>query len=85
MEKEKPRYPTAMITNAAASLLSAVIFLYVRWRAVRENRRRRQMREGGQVPPSRHNRQELVLTDKEDLNFMYRTWTFSDHQEKVLI
>lgn len=69
MEKEKPRYPTAMITNAAASLLSAVIFLYVCWRAVRENRRRRQMREGGQVPPSRHNRQELVLTDKEDLNF----------------
>lgn len=71
LDRERPRYPSAMVTYATATLLTSILFLYIRWDIVRRNQRREELRRtsGLTLPPE--NREELDLTDKEDLYFVY--------------
>lgn len=73
LQQERPRYLSAMVTYAAAALLCSISFLCIRWDIVRRNQYREELRRTGELPPTPENRQELDLTDKEDLNFVYRT------------
>lgn len=73
VEREAPRYIGGLCGYMASDLLAAVLFLYVRWLLSRENRRRAILRDQGKLlPPPPAHREELDLTDVEDLHFVYR-------------
>ncbi|KAI8149502.1 major facilitator superfamily domain-containing protein [Fennellomyces sp. T-0311] len=72
VEHQAPRYIGAMIGFAVADFLCALMFFYVRWSQSKENKRRLKLKEEGLLPPEPENRQEIDLTDKEDLHFVYR-------------
>ncbi|KAI7859821.1 major facilitator superfamily domain-containing protein [Circinella umbellata] len=72
VESTAPRYIGPMIGYMVADILAVVLFLYVRWSLKRENERREKLREEGKIPPSDAARQDIDLTDKEDLNFVYK-------------
>lgn len=72
VEDQAPRYVGGMIGYMVADMLAAILFLYVRWSLKRENTRRQKLKDDGQVPPPAANREEIDLTDVEDLNFVYR-------------
>ena len=56
----------------AADFLAALLFLYLRWSYKRENERRQKLIKEGNAPPPAKNREDLDLTDKEDIYFQYR-------------
>lgn len=72
VEKYAPRYVPSMIVYAIADLLVALLFVYLRISFARENKRRQALKDEGKIPAPPPNREELDLTDKEDLNFVYR-------------
>ncbi|KAI8149503.1 major facilitator superfamily domain-containing protein [Fennellomyces sp. T-0311] len=72
VEHTAPRYIGGMSGYIVADFLAALLFVYLRWSYNRENKRRAQLIKEGQVPPPAENREELDLTDQEDLNFVYR-------------
>lgn len=72
VEKYAPRYVPSMIVYAISDLLVALLFVYLRISFARENKRRQALKDEGKIPPPPPNREELDLTDKEDLNFVYR-------------
>ena len=61
-----------MAAYVVADFLAALLFIYLRWSYKRENVRRQTLIEEGNVPPPAKNREELDLTDKEDIYFQYR-------------
>ncbi|KAI7859822.1 major facilitator superfamily domain-containing protein [Circinella umbellata] len=67
-----PRYIPGMAAYVVADFLAALLFIYLRWSYKRENVRRQTLIEEGNVPPPAKNREELDLTDKEDIYFQYR-------------
>lgn len=71
LERERPRYPSAMVAYAVATLLTSILFLYIRWDITRQNRHREELHRTGDIPPPPKNREGLDLTDQEDLNFVY--------------
>ncbi|KAJ8664151.1 hypothetical protein O0I10_000430 [Lichtheimia ornata] len=70
--KDAPRYVTATITYAMADVAVVLLFVYLRITSSREKKRRQDLKDKGLIPPPPPNRDELDLTDKEDLNFVYR-------------
>ena len=72
LEKEAPRYVGAMVTYAIADVVAGLSFVFIRVTLSRENKRRQELKIKGMIPPPPSNRNELDLTDKEDLNFIYR-------------
>ncbi|KAI8149504.1 major facilitator superfamily domain-containing protein [Fennellomyces sp. T-0311] len=72
VEHEKPRYIGGLSGYIVADLLSSLLFLIVRWLHFRKNTEREQLLKDGRMPPIPKNREELDLTDVEDLNFTYR-------------
>lgn len=70
--QEAPRYIGGLTGYMVADLMAGFLFLYVRWTYVKENKRREVLRTEGKLPPPPANREELDLTDKEDLHFVYR-------------
>ncbi|KAI9497524.1 major facilitator superfamily domain-containing protein [Zychaea mexicana] len=72
VEHTAPRYIGGLSGYMAADILAIILFLYVRWSLNRENKRREKLRKEGQIPPPAANREELDLTDKQDMNFVYR-------------
>lgn len=72
VQKQAPRYTGGLVGYIVADFLVIILFLFVRFTYARENRRRLSLKEQGMVPPRPENREELDLTDKEDLNFLYR-------------
>ncbi|KAI9321705.1 major facilitator superfamily domain-containing protein [Dichotomocladium elegans] len=74
VEEDGPRYVRALATYALAELASGLLFLYIRWIYVQENKRRQKAREQHcQVYPAFDiDRQKQDLTDKQDLYFVYR-------------
>ncbi|KAG2226514.1 hypothetical protein INT45_014258 [Circinella minor] len=70
---EAPRYLTGMSTYMASMLISAILFLYARWSCVRDNRYRQQLKNENALPSfTIDGNQPIDLTDKEDLQFIYR-------------
>ncbi|KAI8149505.1 major facilitator superfamily domain-containing protein [Fennellomyces sp. T-0311] len=72
VEQEKPRYIGGLSGYMGADVIAIFLFLYVRWSLNRENKRRQELKAEGKIPPPAANREELDLTDIEDLNFVYR-------------
>lgn len=72
VQKQAPRYTGGLVRYIVADFLVIILFLFVRFTYARENRRRLYLKEQGMVPPRPENREELDLTNKEDLNFLYR-------------
>ncbi|CDH51828.1 mfs allantoate transporter [Lichtheimia corymbifera JMRC:FSU:9682] len=72
VEKEAPRYIGGLTGYAVADLICILLFAYLRWSMGRENKRREKLKEEGKIPPPPENRIDYDLTDKEDLNFVYR-------------
>jgi len=72
VEKDGPKYIGAMSGYASANFVVVILYLLVRWTLTNDNRRRRKMKDEGKIGPVPENREELDLTDKEDLNFVYR-------------
>ena len=72
VEQDAPRYIGGLSGYMVADVIAVVLFLYVRLRVVRENRRRQKLKDEGKIDPPPANREDLDLTDKEDLNFVYR-------------
>ncbi|KAI7853649.1 major facilitator superfamily domain-containing protein [Circinella umbellata] len=70
---EAPRYLTGMSIYMASMLISAILFLYARWTCVRDNRYRQQLKnENASSTFTTDGNQPIDLTDKEDLQFIYR-------------
>ncbi|KAI7885994.1 MFS general substrate transporter [Lichtheimia hyalospora FSU 10163] len=72
LEREAPRYVGAMVTYAIADVVVGLLFVFIRVTLSRENKRRQELKTKGMIPPPPSNRHELDLTDKKDLNFIYR-------------
>lgn len=72
VDSQAPRYWGAMLGYIIADLLAVILFLYVRYTLARDNKRRQELHTAGHVPPAPPNREQLDLTDGEDLHFMYR-------------
>lgn len=72
VENEAPRYIGGMSGYVVADFLTILLFIYIRFSLVRDNRRRELLRKEQNTPPPPENRDELDLTDKEDLWFTYR-------------
>ncbi|KAI8138305.1 major facilitator superfamily domain-containing protein [Fennellomyces sp. T-0311] len=72
LEKEAPRYYSGLIVFIVANTLCCCCFLAIRWSYKRENTRRKKLEQEGTSTPPPDNRQELDLTDGEDLHFYYR-------------
>ncbi|KAI9255745.1 major facilitator superfamily domain-containing protein [Phascolomyces articulosus] len=70
--KTSPRYIPGLIGYMVADILAVLLFLYVRWTLNRENKRREALREAGKIPLPDPSRLDQDLTDKEDLNFVYK-------------
>ncbi|KAI9497507.1 major facilitator superfamily domain-containing protein [Zychaea mexicana] len=71
-ESTGPRYIPGNAGYAVADFLCILLFGYIRWAYIRENKRRAQLLQEGSIPPPPKNREELDLTDKEDLYFVYK-------------
>lgn len=72
LQKDAPRYVGAMVTCIIADIVVVLLFVYIRVTLSRENKRRQELKDKGLIPLPPPNRDELDLTDKEDLNFVYR-------------
>ncbi|KAI9320453.1 major facilitator superfamily domain-containing protein [Dichotomocladium elegans] len=72
VEREAPRYTGAMVTFVIVGVITSCLFLFARWTFARENRRRQKLIDNNLMPPVPPDREELDLTDKEDLHIMYR-------------
>ncbi|KAI9497527.1 major facilitator superfamily domain-containing protein [Zychaea mexicana] len=71
-ENEAPFYTSGMVGYMIADAIAITLFIYVYWWHKRENQRRQQLKSGGRIPLAPPNdRDELDLTDKEDLAFVY--------------
>lgn len=70
--QQAPRYIGGLTGYVVVCFVAGLLFLYLRWTYIRENKRRAQLKLEGKIPPPPKNRDELDLTDKEDLNFVYR-------------
>ncbi|KAG2226219.1 hypothetical protein INT45_003364 [Circinella minor] len=70
-EEEAPRYISAMIGFMIADLIAVATFFYIYWWYKRENKRRYQLRSEGKIPDMALERDQMDLTDKEDLTFIY--------------
>lgn len=72
LQKDAPRYVGAMVTYVIADVIAVLLYVYIRVTLSRENKRRQELKDKGLIPLPPPNRDELDLTDKEDLNFVYR-------------
>ena len=70
-EEEAPRYISGMIGFMIADIIAVIIFFYIYWWHKRENKRRHQLRSEGKTPDVMLERDQMDLTDKEDLTFIY--------------
>ncbi|KAI9272729.1 major facilitator superfamily domain-containing protein [Phascolomyces articulosus] len=68
-----PRYMPAMVVLIVVVAITALLFLYLRWSYIRENRRRQQLKADGKLPPQSQHVEEDDLTDKTNLYFVYHT------------
>ncbi|KAI8149497.1 major facilitator superfamily domain-containing protein [Fennellomyces sp. T-0311] len=71
VEHQAPRYMGALIGYMVADIIAALLFIYLYWWHKRENQRRQKLKDEGILPPVPVDRDELDLTDVEDLNFIY--------------
>ena len=71
-ESFAPRYIPAMIIMIAAVVLTALLFLFLRWSYHRENRYRKQLKDDNKLPEVTESVEEDDLTDKKNLHFVYQ-------------
>ncbi|KAI8138304.1 major facilitator superfamily domain-containing protein [Fennellomyces sp. T-0311] len=72
LEREAPRYYSGLTGFIIADVVCCCLYVTIRWIYRRENLRRQKMDRDGMLPPIPENREELDLTDREDLHFYYR-------------
>ncbi|KAI7853650.1 major facilitator superfamily domain-containing protein [Circinella umbellata] len=73
IENQAPRYTSGMIGYMIAAIVSGLLFLFARWTYVRDNRYRQQLKNEDGLPSfTTDENQPIDLTDKEDLQFIYR-------------
>ncbi|KAI9276857.1 major facilitator superfamily domain-containing protein [Phascolomyces articulosus] len=72
-QNEAPRYYSGMITYMVAIFISILLFLYLRYTYIRDNRYHQQLKTEKGLPSSIIDNDQMEdITDKEDLSFVYR-------------
>ncbi|KAI9492402.1 major facilitator superfamily domain-containing protein [Zychaea mexicana] len=69
--RQAPQYLGAMLTYAAGQGISIFLFLYARMIMAREMQRRKKLSIEGKLPPPPLDRDKLVMTDVENLHYVY--------------
>ncbi|KAI7853656.1 major facilitator superfamily domain-containing protein [Circinella umbellata] len=71
-QEEAPRYRSGLIIYIITMFISILLFFYIRWTLIRDNTYRQQLKMENKLPPPIENRDEMDVTDRHDLHFMYR-------------
>ncbi|KAI9272724.1 major facilitator superfamily domain-containing protein [Phascolomyces articulosus] len=70
-EEFAPRYIPGIIALIGALVITSLLFLYLRWSYMKENRYRQLLKKDNTLPPPSQNVELDDLTDKKNLNFVY--------------
>ncbi|KAI9497361.1 major facilitator superfamily domain-containing protein [Zychaea mexicana] len=71
-QEQAPRYLAGMITYLVALATSIILFLYVRYTYACDNRYRKHLKEENKLLPQVEEREQIDMTDRQDLHFLYR-------------
>ncbi|KAI9255749.1 major facilitator superfamily domain-containing protein [Phascolomyces articulosus] len=71
LEREAPRFLTALTVYMAADLTAALLFIYVYWIHRRRNHIRSTIEDQGKLTPPQNNQVQKDMSDQEDISFKF--------------